>query len=375
MGYINVEPVARDFGKDLGETFNFRMEEHLTIFNVISQILLGSQVAETPKKDPLSTLRRAAGALHDAAAVYKNTTGKPFILVIDSIERLLHSSSSSSDSSGDNGQVLTVLLQYVEQWAEEGVVTCVFITSDADAMEKLSGSSPASSRLAHPPLMVHDLTRAQATILLSHYGITDDDDYDGSNNSTIKMNVKSTTTPATTPPSLARKCLSLAGGSLLLLERCAGIVNALRANTSVNDEVIGHHVETSMMSLVRGAYQAAGLLDATPHQKAGLSVVRALLQLPATIFYDDDITTRGSSVISNNTTTDNKSNGLAASKWRELVPNVDHQRKLLREGGGVLEFDGERVRFSSRLARVYAERELRSVVSREAAEELDGGWP
>jgi hypothetical protein len=372
MGYINVDPVSRNFGKDLGETFNFRMEEHLNIFNVISQITLGSKVAETPKKDPLSMLRRAAGALHDAAAVYKNMTGKPFILVIDSTERLLHSSSISGDasSSSDNGQLLTALLQYAEQWAEEGVVICVFIASDADTMEKLRGSYPTSSRVAHPPLMVRDLTRTQSTTLLSHYGITDDV-YDDDSNTEMQKKKKSNAT--TTTPSLAGKCLDLSGGSLLLLERCAGIINALRTNTgTTNDEVIGHHVETNMMSLVRGAYKAAGLLDATPHQQAGLSVIKALLELPAPIFDDEDDDDDDDDDDTNKKKT-KKKNGLAASKWRELIPNVDHQNKLLREGGGVLEFDGERVRFSSRLARVYAERELRGVVSREAAEELDGG--
>jgi hypothetical protein len=367
MGYINVDPVSRDFGKDLGETFNFRMEEHLTIFNVISQITLGSKVAETPKKDPLSTLRRAAGALHDAAAAFKNMTGEPFILVIDSTDRLLHSSNSSgngSSSSSDNSQVLTALLQYAEQWAEEGVVICVFIVSDEETMEKLSGSNPLSSRVAHPPLMVRDLTRTQAITLLSHYGISDDIDDDS--NTKMMMMKKKKSNATTTTPSLAGKCLDLSGGSLLLLERCAGIINALKTNTgTTDDEVIGHHVETNMMSLVRGAYKAAGLLDATPHQLAGLSVIKELLELPAPIFDND-----------NDDTTNNnkkKKNGLAASKWRELIPNVDHQKKLLREGGGVLEFDGERVRFSSRLARVYAERELRGVVSKEAAEKLDGG--
>ena len=59
----------------------------------------------------------------------------------------------------------------------------------------------------------------------------------------------------------AHDCLSLVGGSLLLLERCASMRKA-----GVDMDVL----KCRLLDLMEMAYLQAGLLDATPLQDQGL---------------------------------------------------------------------------------------------------------
>ncbi len=43
-----------------------RFEEHVTLFNIVSQAVLGTKVRDTGEEHPLSSLRRSAEALHSA---------------------------------------------------------------------------------------------------------------------------------------------------------------------------------------------------------------------------------------------------------------------------------------------------------------------
>ena len=238
VGYINVNPCfgagLPDFGRDLGEAFNFRLEEHVTIFNVVTQLAVGSKLAEKGS-GKLMSLRRAADALGHAAKSYKQKSGRPFILVIDSVERL------SGDKSSEEGAALTALVEYAKHWAEEGSLTTVFITSDRKTVNALMGGNAVAVRSSNP-LMIGDVDGKEARAFLKNLGIHG---------------------------SLAQQCIDLVGGSLLQLERCAGTLNAGYTFDQVRKE---------MLLLMAQGYKAAGLLDATDYQKEGMAVIKALLK-------------------------------------------------------------------------------------------------
>ena len=92
VGYINISPMSQDFGKYLGETFSFRFERHVNIFNVFSQAVLGRKAVEVAGgMGKLASLERSCKALHEAAIAFRASEGRPFVLVIDSFDRLIHS--------------------------------------------------------------------------------------------------------------------------------------------------------------------------------------------------------------------------------------------------------------------------------------------
>lgn len=92
VGYLNIAPMSQDFGKYLGETFSFRYERHVNIFNVLSQAVLGRKAVEVAGgMGKLASLERSCKALHEAAVAFRASEGRPFVLVIDSFDRLMHS--------------------------------------------------------------------------------------------------------------------------------------------------------------------------------------------------------------------------------------------------------------------------------------------
>jgi KaiC/GvpD/RAD55 family RecA-like ATPase len=90
VGYIEVPPgTGEDFGRKLGEMFNFKLEKHVNLFNIVTQTVVGRKTLEMPAgTGKLSSLQRSCEALHEAAIEYKRVFGKPFVLVIDSVDRL-----------------------------------------------------------------------------------------------------------------------------------------------------------------------------------------------------------------------------------------------------------------------------------------------
>ena len=89
VGYMEVSPCTEDFGRDLGETFSFKLEKHVNLFNIVTQTVVGRKTLDMPAgTGKLSSLRRSCEALHEAAIEYRKAFGKPFVLVIDSVDRL-----------------------------------------------------------------------------------------------------------------------------------------------------------------------------------------------------------------------------------------------------------------------------------------------
>ena len=86
---MEVSPCTEDFGRDLGETFSFKLEKHVNLFNIVTQTVVGRKTLDMPAgTGKLSSLRRSCEALHEAAIEYRKAFGKPFVLVIDSVDRL-----------------------------------------------------------------------------------------------------------------------------------------------------------------------------------------------------------------------------------------------------------------------------------------------
>ena len=105
-GYLEVSPASDNFGRDLGETFNFRLDRYVSRVNAASQAVLGSKPLAQPDGSRLATLRRSADALRDAAAHYRSAAGRPFILIVDSVDRLC---------AQEEGKILDAFLAYANK--------------------------------------------------------------------------------------------------------------------------------------------------------------------------------------------------------------------------------------------------------------------
>ncbi|KAI7837154.1 hypothetical protein COHA_009030 [Chlorella ohadii] len=111
VGYIEVSPAfVMDWGRDLGDAFNFRFQEHVTRLNMVFKPVLGTQYEDPRSQHPLASVRQSAEALHGAAKEFRRKTGRPFVLVIDSADRLSRSEESQ--------KVLGAMLEYARDWAQ-----------------------------------------------------------------------------------------------------------------------------------------------------------------------------------------------------------------------------------------------------------------
>eukprot|EP00887_Chlorella_sp_A99_P008116 scaffold12.g8116.t1 len=310
-GKSTVVRQAVDWGAQLGERFGFRYEEHLNLINVLTTALFGSEVKKKSAEHELASLRRAGEAwaaavqtppapeaLHSAAVEFQRRTGRAYVLVIDSSDRMA--------ASKDGRMLLRAMLEYARDWASEGTIKVVWVAHSWATVELLEGSHPTRSR-ASAPVLVGNISEEEGLEYLAHLGAEG---------------------------SVARRCSALAGGSLLLLERCAAAAAA------------GEDAACRLLDLMEMAYAQAGLLDATPQQDAGLSVVEALLR--------------------------SKDHAINAAEWRERVPNHEHQLALLE--AGIFAFDGRTLRFASRLAANYATRRLKTRLAR-SEQRKHGGLP
>ena len=52
-----------------------RFEEHMTMFNIATQTVLGTKVKDRGEEHPLSSLRRSAEALHSAGVLASSYPG------------------------------------------------------------------------------------------------------------------------------------------------------------------------------------------------------------------------------------------------------------------------------------------------------------
>ncbi|KAL4435182.1 hypothetical protein ABPG77_001864 [Micractinium sp. CCAP 211/92] len=234
VGYLDVNPAFEvDFGRDLGNAFNFRLQDHLSFLNTVAQPVLGTKYEDPRGQHPLATTRRSAEALHDAAREFRAKTGRPFVLVIDSADRLARNE--------DSEKVLAAMRAFARDWAQEGSITTIFVAHEWSTVEKLIGDHPVQSR-AGPPLRVPDVTPEESLQYLEALGVA---------------------------PLMAEKCAGLVGGSLLSLQRCAALAKAGLPFAEIKQQ---------MLDLIELAFVQAGLLDQSPQREGGLRCIEALLR-------------------------------------------------------------------------------------------------
>lgn len=198
------------------------------------------------------------------------------MLVIDAADRL-----------GRDKDVRDALVEYAKDWAQEGTISVVFVASRWDTAAALMGDHPAQSR-AGTPLLVGDVSQDEAVELLTKLGVDE---------------------------KAAPRWAALAGGSLLLLERVAGLMAA-----SGGDE---GEVSARLKDLMTLELESAGV---TAEEGGGAPVVAGVRALLA----------RGGE--------------MPAEEMAKAVPKAEDRRKLLA-GGALLRYDGSRVKFASELAR------------------------
>lgn len=149
------------------------------------------------------------------------------------------------------------------------------------------GPHPAQGR-AGAPLLVGEVTRSEGLHLLSSLGIGTE---------------------------VASQCVDLVGGSLLLLERLAGLLHSGGSMTNA---------KAKLMELMALEFESIGIMGAavTEENEPAVAALRALLAAP-----------KGQ---------------LSEEEWKKAVPRAEVRRGLL--GGGVMHHDGSKISFTSKLA-------------------------
>ena len=207
VGLIDVSPATESFGIDLGETFGFKFEQEITIFNWVTRIVLGQKAVEL-RGGKLTALRRSAEALQDAAREYKLASGQPFVLIVDSIDRLL-----TRDT-----EIFLSFLQYAGDWAGSGDITVLFVANDWRTVEAILGDHPTKTRTS-APLTIGRLSDNESLQLLKHWG--------------VRENVRSNIT-------------KLVGGDFALIQKAA--------NMSLNGSSFAE-IESSLLQLMKLEFQ------------------------------------------------------------------------------------------------------------------------
>lgn len=301
MGYIEVEPHPRDFGRSLGAALDFNFQEHMGMLNQMVGLMGALPVHK--EDSPLMTFKRAASALQEAAAEHKKRTGRPFVLIIDAVDRL-------AEHAPD---ILETLQDFSKDWAEQMIVSVVLVCSEPQALHILHSRDAWSH--AYQPGEIKNITQEQAIEYLVSRHIAKAD---------------------------ARELVQVTDGIFQRLEKSV-IMMGRGMSVDQAKEAILSDVETNFV--------AAGLLDDTPQQKPGLRVIREMIKPPDSkwkqLFGGDTNLGRLS---------------ITAAEFRELVPQKELQDKLLNKSA-VFDFDGTYLRFESKTSEAYAREVLPGKVS------------
>ncbi|DBB09593.1 hypothetical protein WJX82_008458 [Trebouxia sp. C0006] len=301
MGYIEVEPHPKDFGNSLGAALDFNFQEHMGMLNQLVGLMGALPVHK--EDSPQMTFKRAASALQEAAAEHKNRTGRPFVLIIDAVDRL-------AEHAPD---ILETLQDYCKDWAEQTIVSVVLVCSEGLAPHIMHSRDAWSH--AYQPGEIRNITTEEAKDYLVNRGIDAQD---------------------------AEQLVQVTDGVFQRLEKCVVMLGRGMSVQQTTDAIL-QDIETHFVS--------AGLLDDTPQQKPGLRVIRELIKPPSSkwsqLFGGDANLGRLH---------------INAAEFRELVPEQDMQDKLLNRSS-VFAYDGSHLRFESKTSEAYARDVLPGKVS------------
>lgn len=301
MGYIEVEPHPKDFGRALGAALDFNFQEHMGMLNQLVGLMGALPVHK--EDSPLMTFKRAASALQEAAAEHKKHTGRPFVLIIDAVDRL-------AEHAPD---ILETLQDYCKDWAEQMIVSVVLVCSEPLAPHIMHSRDAWSH--AYQPGEIKTITQEQAIDYLMSRGIDKAD---------------------------ADELVKVSDGIFQRLEKCVVMMGRGMSVQQAKDRILSD-VETNFV--------AAGLLDDTPQQKPGLKVVRELIKPP---------NGKWQQLFGGNANLGRLN--ITAAEFRQLVPQKDLQDKLLNKSA-VFDFDGSHLTFESKTSEVYARDVLPGKVS------------
>ncbi|DBA82847.1 TPA: hypothetical protein ACH3X1_007069 [Trebouxia sp. C0004] len=301
MGYIEVEPHPKDFGKSLGAALDFNFQEHMGMLNQLVGLMGALPVHK--EDSPQMTFKRAASALQEAAAEHKKRTGRPFVLIIDAVDRL-------AEHAPD---ILETLQDYCKDWAEQTIVSVVLVCSEGLAPHIMHSRDAWSH--AYQPGEIRNITNEEAKDYLVNRGIEAED---------------------------AEELVKVTDGVFQRLEKCVVMLGRGMSVQQTTDAIL-QDIETHFVS--------AGLLDNTPQQKPGLRVVRELIKPPSS---------KWSQLFGGNANLGRLH--ITAAEFRELVPEQDMQDKLLNRSS-VFAYDGSHLRFESKTSEAYARDVLPGKVS------------
>lgn len=301
MGYIEVEPHPKDFGRSLGAALDFNFQEHMGMLNQLVGLMGALPVHQ--EESPLMTFKRAASALQEAAAEHKKRTGRPFVLIIDAVDRL-------AEHAPD---ILETLQDYCKDWAEQMIVSVVLVCSESLAPHIMHSRDAWSH--AYQPGEIKNISQEQAAEYLEKRGID---------------------------PKDAEQLVKVTDGVFQRLEKCVVMLGRGMSVQQATDAIL-QDMETHFV--------AAGLLDDTPQQKPGLRVIKELIKPPSS---------RWKQLLGGDALLGRQS--ITAAEFRELVPKQELQDKLLK-CSSVFEFDGSHLRFESRTSEAYARDMLLGKVS------------
>lgn len=226
-----------NFGRELAAAVGFSFEEGVRTLDLVSRLFTSSSAIQD-SASTTESLARAASALEEAALEIKaRGCGRPLV-VVDGADRLAHR----------DPDALLDMMEYAKGWAETGLATVTFVVGDPAAL-KLMRASPAFSRAAQPIVVEGPSVREAVEFLSRHLAVRGG---------------------GALPADLAHLA-TVVHDNWLLLEKAAALLVAGSVAADVAARIVAD---------AEPRFAAAGLLDSTPHQVAGLALAHALAGLP-----------------------------------------------------------------------------------------------
>ncbi|KYQ88844.1 hypothetical protein DLAC_10646 [Tieghemostelium lacteum] len=158
--YVSVPETVDEFGKLLGDSFNFDFNEDATPKGYVNRFFVPS-----PPRSYSShgCFRRVKPFIEEAATRYKQQYNRPPVLVIDNINWL-----ALKDS-----EMLEVLQDFAKNHADKSDLTVVFVSSDGNGPRYLRDRS-SFSRCEKPIMEIGDISENDAIAFLTDDGVDPD---------------------------------------------------------------------------------------------------------------------------------------------------------------------------------------------------------
>ncbi|KAK9844498.1 hypothetical protein WJX74_003264 [Apatococcus lobatus] len=266
------------FGQDLANAMG--LLEALPNPLMLAFDLLTSFGLADSSREAKSQLDNTLEALTHAATRFQSKTGRPAVLVIDDASRL-----GREDFWED-------MLETATQWANEGIIRTVFVSSDDALIQSISSRSRCCRTGSYEVL---DVSNQEAAEFLQASGLKKPD---------------------------AEEVVESVGGRLMSL---VATCESLEQGATIPD------IKAAWRADAEEQYQQAGLLDNSPQRESGLGVVKALLAAEAS-----------------------GKQGISNRLWNELVPEPADKVALLQANVFAKRHQDRRIVFENQAVQKYA---------------------